>query len=141
MLQCNKDFQHQAFRRFSMIDVEKSAAAHLPAAEVWLRRGERLAGALWGGTQASARALGGLLAYLQDARARRAALRELYRLDDRLLKDIGLRRDQIAEFVDSMFRGGRTESATARILTRVVAGPEDITEVNVGNDGHYRSAA
>ena len=124
-----------------MIDMEKSASAHLPAANVWLRRGERLAGALGGLTRASTRVLDGLLAYLKSAGARRAALRELYRLDDRLLRDIGLRRDQIPEFVDSMFRGERTRSATALVTPRMVAGPEDITEVNVGNDCHYRSAA
>lgn len=124
-----------------MIDMEKSASAHLAVADVWLRRGERLAAMFRGLARVSGRALGGVLAYLQGIAARRAALRELYRLDDRLLKDIGLRRDQVAGAVDAMFRDGHSQSATTRISTRAVAGREDITEVNVGNDAQYRSAA
>ena len=37
--------------------------------------------------------------------ARSVAMRELHSLDDRLLRDIGLRRDQVGITVDAMFRG------------------------------------
>lgn len=40
------------------------------------------------------------------ARQRRAAINELSRLSDEQLKDIGVRRAQIPELVDGMFRRG-----------------------------------
>lgn len=124
-----------------MIDMEKRASAHLPAAPVWLQRGERLADTAVDVARGLVRALRRLLAYIEGGRARRAALRELYGLDDRLLADIGLRRDQVAGLVDDMFRGGDGEAAAGPIHAQAIAGAEDITEVNAGNDAQYRSAA
>lgn len=117
-----------------MIDTERSASARLPAASTWLTRGESLA-------RVAAGVFGGLGRWLGRAAARRAALRALYRLDDRLLKDIGLRRDQVGELVDAMFRGADTEMVV-RPAGRVAATDSgDVGAASVGNDGEYRSAA
>jgi uncharacterized protein YjiS (DUF1127 family) len=124
-----------------MIDLEKSASARLPAADVWLERGEGLARVAAGVAGGIRRWLGRGISSLARAAARRAALRELYQLDDRLLKDIGLRRDQVGELVDAMFRAQHVE-VVARPTGRVVAvGSADISGANAGNDGEYRSAA
>jgi uncharacterized protein YjiS (DUF1127 family) len=117
-----------------MIDLENGASARLPAAHVWLERGESLA-------RTAAGVVGGMLRWLERARARRAALRELYRLDDRLLQDIGLRRDQVGELVDGMFRRSEPRAAARPVDNVVVAGGEDVDGVRAGNDGEYRAAA
>ena len=100
-----------------MIDREKSASARLPMARVWLQRGEALATA---------------------AQARRMARRELYALDDRLLNDIGLRRDQIAGFVDGMFRGN---GDSLRRPVAMAARTEAVAEIGDSSDRHFKSAA
>ena len=87
-----------------MHNVDGGAVARLPVIEVWLRRGESLGrGVLNAARRVEAR-IDRTLAWLGRAQARRVARRDLHRLDDRLLKDIGLRRDQVDEFVDAMFR-------------------------------------
>ena len=117
-----------------MHNVDGGAIARLPVTGVWVRRGEDLGRVVRGVFSRSFSALG-------RAQARRAARRELFRLDNRLLKDIGLRRDQVDEFVDAMFRREHTVAA-ARPTDAVVAGGSEVaTEGNVGNDGHFRSAA
>lgn len=121
-----------------MINVEKRASAHLPTAATWLGRGETLAKTLRHAVEAADGWLNRTFDRLARAQARRAARRELYALDDRLLADIGLRRDQVSECVDAMFRGG---SDAPRESAAVVAASEDITEINVSNDDQYKTAA
>jgi len=53
-----------------------------------------------------------LLLPLRRRLARRAAIRELERLDRRLLNDIGIDRHDIADFVDSMLEPRRPREAT-----------------------------
>jgi len=100
-----------------MSSVEKSASAHLPAARNWLQR---------------------IFSAFGRAHARRAALRELYTLDNRLLQDIGLRRDQVGETVNAMFRANPVAEAvqsSREVEVRASAA------VDVGNDRQYQSAA
>ncbi len=101
-----------------MRNVDGGAVARLGVGEVGFARGESSLG--WWGR---------LLSALERNRARGAARRELHRLDDRLLADIGLRRDQVNEFVDGMFRSEQP-----------VAAKRPVDEVPVAADGH-RSAA
>jgi len=121
-----------------MINVEKRASAHLPLADSWLGRGE----ALGRGAGRAARAVGGwlnrVISGIAEAQARRATRRELYALDDRILADIGLQRDQVADCVDAMFRSN-AEAPKASAPAAVTS--EDITEVNASNDGQFKSAA
>lgn len=124
-----------------MIGMEKSASARLPAANVWLGRGERFARTAAGVVVGVLRWLQRRLSSLERSKARRASLRELYRMDDRLLRDIGLRRDQIGEFVDAMLRRTDVEAVTRPTRKAVTAGPEDIAGVTTGNEGQYRTAA
>ena len=100
-----------------MIDMEKSASAHLPAAGSWLRR---------------------IFSALGRAQARRTALRELYALDNRLLRDIGLRRDEVGATVSAMFRVDR-EAEVALSLEEVR--PRNIAAADGHNDRHYQTAA
>ena len=123
-----------------MIDMEKSASARLPATRVWLQVGEGVAKA----AAAVARGINGYfqrgLSALEGAGARRAARRELYALGDRMLQDIGLRRDQVEETVETMFRS-RPVAAAAQSRREVSAGSEDIVAVKASNDRHYQSVA
>ena len=80
-----------------MHNVDGGAVARISVGGVRLSRGEGLGGKLREALRRFEHRLG-------RAHARRTARRDLYRLDDRLLQDIGLRRDQVDEFVDSMFR-------------------------------------
>ena len=124
-----------------MINVEQSAGLRLPADGVWMQRGKGLARAAvvvvrringWVGRGFSA---------LGRVYARSVALRELHSLDDRMLQDIGLRRDQVGTTVDAMFRGNGA-AETAQPFRQVEAdGNGDIPVVDAGNDRHYRSAA
>ena len=56
---------------------------------------------------------------VKDARHRRLAIAELSRLDDRLLRDIGLERARIPEVVDGLV--GRGPERSPRVLSRGVA--------------------
>jgi len=124
-----------------MINVEKSASARLPGDGVWLQRGEGLARAavvvvrrITGWVRRGFSALG-------RVHARSVALRELHALDDRLLQDIGLQRDQVKITVEAMFRGDGV-AETAQPVRQVDAGGNgDIPVVDAGNDRHFQSAA
>jgi uncharacterized protein YjiS (DUF1127 family) len=100
-----------------MTNMEKSAAARLPAAGSWLQR---------------------IFSALGRAQARRTALRELYALDNRLLRDIGLRRDQVGDTVSAMFRAGPVAEA-APSSREVPSG--HFAAAGGRNDDHYQSAA
>ena len=89
------------------------AVARLGVGEVGFARDESSRG--WWGR---------LLSALERNRARSAARRELHRLDDRLLADIGLRRDQVNEFVDGMFRSEQPVAAQ-RPADEVPAGADE----------------
>lgn len=87
-----------------MHNIDGGAIARMPAGRVPVSRGEGF-GKLLRDT------LGRLGSRFGHAHARRMARRDLHRLDDRLLRDIGLRRDQVDEFVDAMFRAEEPVSA------------------------------
>jgi hypothetical protein len=73
--------------------------------------------------------------------ARSVALRELHALDDRLLRDIGLRRDQVGITVDAMFRNNEV-TETAQPVRQVDTGGDAVTPVvDASNDRHFQSAA
>ena len=73
--------------------------------------------------------------------ARSVALRELHSLDDRLLRDIGLRRDQVGMTVDAMFRDDAV-AETAQPVRQVDTGKNgDVPVVGISNDGQFQSAA
>lgn len=117
-----------------MHNVDGGAIARMPVTGVWVRRGEDLGRVVRG-------AFSRALSVLGRAQARRAARRELFRLDDRMLKDIGLRRDQVDEFVDTMFRQEQTVAVarpTDEAIAEVIG---DITDVRTGSNRHLRSAA
>jgi len=121
-----------------MINVEQSASARLPAAGVWLQRGEGLARAAVAVVRGMSRWLQRGSAALGRAHARRVALRELHALDDRLLQDIGLRRDQVGTTVDAMFRGDTVAEATQPSLELDAA---DMKDSVASDDRHFQSAA
>jgi uncharacterized protein YjiS (DUF1127 family) len=73
--------------------------------------------------------------------ARRVALRELHALDDRLLRDIGLRRDQVGMTVDAMFRGDAVAEQAQAVRQMGTAGSGDAPVVDISNDGRFQSAA
>ena len=124
-----------------MISVERSASAHLPAARVWLKRGEGLARAAVGVVRGMNRWLGRGLSALGRAQARRVAVRQLYALDDRLLRDIGIPREQVGVVVDAMFRGGPVAEATQPSREVDAGGTGDTAALDASNDRHYQSAA
>ena len=124
-----------------MINVERSASAHLPAARVWLKRGEGLARAAVGVVRGMNRWLGRGLSALGRAQARRVAVRQLYALDDRLLRDIGIPREQVGVVVEAMFRGHPVAEATQPSRQVDTGGSGDFTEPDASNDRHYQSAA
>lgn len=100
-----------------MTSVENRASAPLPAARNWLQR---------------------IYSAFGRAHARRVALRELHALDNRLLQDIGLRRDQVGETVNAMFRTNPVaESAQSSREVEVRA----IAAAGVESDRQYPSAA
>jgi uncharacterized protein YjiS (DUF1127 family) len=100
-----------------MSTMETSASAQLPRTGSWLQR---------------------IFSAFGRAHARRAALRELYALDNRLLQDIGLRRDEVRETVSAMFRAGPV-AELAQSSREVEVG--DIAVAGVHDDHHYQSAA
>lgn len=124
-----------------MIGMEKSASAHLPAAGVWLRRGAGLARAISRAAGAGKGLLRRSLAGLARARARRHAVRVLYGMDNRMLQDIGISREQIESAVSGML--ARPQAGEAVRPVREVEADET-TEIGVArvcNDRHYESAA
>jgi len=124
-----------------MISVEQSAGLRLPADGVWLQRGEGLARVAVVAVRKINTWVGRGFSALGRVHARSVALRELHALDDRLLQDIGLRRDQVGTTVDAMFRGNAV-TETAHPSRQVDAdGNGDIPVVDASNDRDYRSAA
>ncbi len=124
-----------------MINVEQSAAARLPVDGVWLQRGEGLARAA---VVVVARINGWVrrgFSALGRVHARSVALRQLHALDDRLLQDIGLRRDQVGVTVEAMFRGDGVAETAQPVRQLSAGGNGDIPVVDARNDRHYRSAA
>jgi uncharacterized protein YjiS (DUF1127 family) len=114
-----------------MINVEKSAGLRLPADGVWLQRGEALA-----------KAAVAVVRSINDwVNARSVALRELHALDDRMLQDIGLRRDQVGVTVDAMFRGNAVTETPQPVRQVDAGGNGDIPVVDASNDRHFQSAA
>jgi len=124
-----------------MTSTEKSASAHLPAARVWLQRGEGLASALISATRGLSSWFRRAFSALERAQARRMALRELYALDNRLLQDIGLSRDEIRPTVSAMFRKDPVAEATHAAREVNAVGGTQAAAVKASNDGHYQSAA
>ena len=124
-----------------MIKMEQSAGLRLPVDGVWLQRGEGLA-------RVAVVATGKIIAWVRRGfsalgrvYARSVALRELHALDDRLLRDIGLRRDQVGVTVDAMFRNNGL-SETAQPVRQVDTGGDAVTPVaDASNDRHFQSAA
>ena len=113
-----------------MTEMEKRAAARLPMAGTWMRRGESLA-----------KVAKRVLSAFARMRARRQTLSVLYALDDRILQDIGLSRDGVESAVDAMLsRPPRAEEVvTVRDLNAGKAA--DIAAPGVSNEGHFESAA
>jgi uncharacterized protein YjiS (DUF1127 family) len=121
-----------------MIDDRESTLARAAAERGWVVRGERYSAVVGTGW----RTVVGRLQSMADAfvcwQSRHAARLALEALDDRLLKDIGLRRDQIDLTVDAMFRRKPSSPATARVAVAV----EGHGALNsAANDGDYKSAA
>jgi uncharacterized protein YjiS (DUF1127 family) len=124
-----------------MISMEKRASAHLPAAGVWLQRGEGLAQVLRGAARGLTHWLQRRASAFARAQARRTAMRELYSLDDRLLQDIGLSRDLVAPTVNAMFRANPAGEA-AQVSRPVDTGAGvEVAPVDASNDGRYKTAA
>lgn len=124
-----------------MTDVEQSAVARSPVDGVWLQRGEGLAkAAVVGGQRITGWVRRGFSA-LGRVYARSVALRELHALDDRLLQDIGLRRDQVGLTVDAMFRGHGVAETAQPVRQVDAGGNQDMPVVDASNDRHFRSAA
>lgn len=109
-----------------MSNMENRASAHLTTNGTWLERGEAVAKAVGRAARAADSWLNRTFSGLAAAQARREARRELYSLDDRMLADIGLRRDQVAECVDAMYRKNSAVSQNAS----AVASTDDATEIN-----------
>ena len=124
-----------------MMNVERRASAHLPGTGVWLERGAGLARTAAGAARGMSRWLRRGFSALERAQARRLAMRELYALDDRLLQDIGLRREQVGSTVSAMFRGNSVAEATQPPPKVDTGGSGDVTELGASNDRHYDSAA
>ena len=97
-----------------MTMTENSASAHLPGKGNWLQR---------------------IFSAFGRAHARRMAMRELYALDNRLLQDIGLRRDEVGATVSAMFRTERVAEVAKPSRTSGIA------PVAVRNDDQLQSAA
>ena len=128
-----------------MFGLQKSAAVRLPAVGLWIRRGENLARA----AATAARVVFGWLrrarAAMAYAKARRDAKRALYALDDRMLQDIGLRRDEVAGTVDAMFRRAEDRGGLApvgNVNTSETPKVAEVAEVaDASNDRRFDSAA
>ena len=124
-----------------MIKMEQSAGLRLPVDGVWVQRGEGLARVAVVATRKISGWVRRGFSALGRGYARSVALRELHALDDRLLRDIGLRRDQVGITVDAMFRNNGV-SETAQPVRQVDTGGEAVTPVvDAGNDRHFQSAA
>ena len=124
-----------------MINVEKSAGLRLPADGVWLQRGEGPAKAAVAVVRSINDWVRRGFSALGRVYARSVALRELHALDDRMLQDIGLRRDQVGVTVDAMFRGNAVTETPQPVRQVDAGGNGDIPVVDASNDRDYRSAA
>lgn len=124
-----------------MIKMEQSAGLRLPVDGVWVQRGEGLARVAVVATRKITGWVRRGFSALGRGYARSVALRELHALDDRLLRDIGLRRDQVGITVDAMFRNNEV-TETAQPVRQVDTGGEVVTSaVDVSDDRHFQSAA
>ena len=113
-----------------MTDMEKRATARLRTAGTWLERGEGLA-----------RVVTRVVSAIARARARRHTLRALYALDDRILQDIGLARDQVESTVDAMLSRPPVADEVVAVRDVNAGQAEDIAAPGVSNARHYESAA
>lgn len=104
-----------------MIDSRPGTLARAAANRSWMARGERLGRMLVGGARAVHDRLDAMVTRVARWQGHRLAIRELERLDNRLLKDIGLRRDQIPAAAAGLYR--REPEAQAQGAAR--AGEED----------------
>ena len=100
-----------------MTSTENSASAHLPRKGNWLQR---------------------IFTAFGRAHARRIAMRELYALDNRLLQDIGLRRDEVGTTVSAMFRTLPVVAPAKPSREVPASGP---SAVGARNDSQLQSAA
>lgn len=100
-----------------MTTTENGASAHLPRKGNWFQR---------------------IYSAFGRAHARRMAMRELYALDNRLLQDIGLRRDEVGATVSAMFR---TERAAEVAKPSREVTTADIAVAGARNDSQLQSAA
>lgn len=116
-----------------MIDHRESTLARAAWARAWVVKGERLSAV----AGAIGRGLVGAVKAVRRWQARNAARAALEGLDDRLLRDIGLRRDQIEPAVQAMFRKPPVPVASAA-PNAVETG---VTPRRPANDADYKSAA
>ncbi len=124
-----------------MTTLEKSASARLPVARFWVERGEGLARAAVAVVARINVRVGRVFSALGRVYARSVALRELHALDDRMLQDIGLRRDQVGVTVDAMVQRNKVARATQPSRELEAADTSDDPALDVSNDRRYKSAA
>jgi len=124
-----------------MIGLQNSAGARLPAAGVWVRRGEGLARAAAAAVRALGRWLQRAYSAMACAKARRDAKRALYALDDRMLQDIGLRRDEVAGTVDAMFRRAEGNVGVEPVRNVNASETTEVAVADASNDRRFESAA
>jgi uncharacterized protein YjiS (DUF1127 family) len=124
-----------------MFGLQNSAGTRLPAAGVWVRRGEGLARAAAAAVRAAGRWMQRAYSAMAGANARRDAKRALYALDDRMLQDIGLRRDEVASTVDAMFRRAETKVGVEPVRDLNASETNEVAVTDASNDRRFESAA
>ena len=124
-----------------MFGLQNSAGARLPAVGLWIRRGEGLARAATAAVWAVGRWLQRAYSATAGAKARRDARRALYALDDRMLQDIGLRRDEVASTVDAMFRRAEANVGVEPVRNVNASETTEVAVADASNDRRFESAA